>query len=633
MSIDGSFGRLAIVAAVLALCGACAAVVTLAVTDEPTGGRPGLEGRPDHGSWRKLPEPAGARAAGLSELSAVRLGERVVVVAGGSYLGTKRAEARVQAVVYDLRHRGWRWAPPAPQRWRTGMSVVAARGQAIVWGGATNAARPFDAHGARYDPGLGPGDGRRLGAWKQVAAAPIAARGFHSAVWTGSRMIVWGGVGWPYFPGRAQRLLGNGAAYDPARDRWRRIPAGPLRPRRGQAAVWTGSRMVVWGGEIRGRGPRTRRASDGAIYDPARRSWQKLARAPIRWLPGTQAIWTGEQMVVWTGRDVAAYRPATGTWEPNRWIHWPQPPQRDRRGGVAAWSGDELIVWGGVRGPCGDCATKDRQGRPRPATDGAALDPRSGRWRPLPPSPLAPRDRHVALGLGDGRVFVWGGCCAGSRQLASGAIYRPGPLVAADVGRELDATCGAIEASGVVVRCPSWLPAPSRRDGSPAFAVGNRDLDGTDCSYLTELHLRSGDPAHYPFHVWFGGRCRPFELRAKAGRWPARPRRTGFLGLVGTAPERPGRPPRGRLVWPRVVAATAVHGRMALVLAVEPFPRGGLHGGHYAVVWNEGGDGYAISAHMPGGDAGSDPTPRQVRQLTWAAESMRPAGPVAPSGD
>ena len=608
----------------LVLCGVCAAFVGLAKTaEEGAEIHVAAEGRSDHGRWHALPEPPGARAAGLSELRAVRIGDRVVVVAGASY----RAE-RVEALVYDVSRRTWSWASPAPLRWRGGMSVVGGPGQAIVWGGATEDADAV-ASGARYDPGLGPRGRAQLGAWQRISAAPIAPRAFHTAVWTGSRMIVWGGAGEPYVPGRRQRLLADGAAFDPAHSRWSRIPRGPLRPRRGHVAVWTGSRMIVWGGKVaKGDQGRSPLASDGAAYDPAHRTWTRIAGAPVRWMPNSQAFWTGDRMVVWTGRSVVTYQPTTNRWEPNRWIRWPRSPLSNRMGSVAAWTGEELLVWGGPEGPCGDCGPKERSGRPSAPTDGAAFDPRTGQWRLLPPSPLPPRDRHVAVGLGGGRAFVWGGCCRGSRQLADGALYRPGPYVAADVGRDLAATCRAIDARRTVVRCPVWLPAPARRDGATAFHVGNSDIDGSACGYLTELHLGPAQPGapsttdRYPFHVWFGGRCEPFPIEADDGRWPPTPDRTSYLGLVGVAPAAPGGA-RERLVRPRVVAVTSVRGRRALVLAVEPFPRGGLHGGHYAIVWNEGGDGYAISFHQTGGDRGLDPSLRQIRELTRAAASMR----------
>jgi hypothetical protein len=263
-------------------------------------------------------------------------------------------------------------------------------------------------------------------------------------------------------------------------------------------------------------------------------------------------------------------------------------------------------------------------------SDGVAYNPRSSRrWRLLPRSPLTPRDRHAVVGLGAGRFMVWGGCCAGSRQRSNGALYLPGPLVAADVGRELAKSCGLIEATAVV-RCPTWLPAPPSRDGRPAFHVAKADFDGSDCAYLTELHhLRVDDFAVHPYHVWFGGRCRPFDLRRTRGRWPPRPNPRDYLALVVSAPEQPGqrRPPG--LSRPRIVGTTSVRGGRALVLAVDPFPRGGLHGGHYVLVFNQGGDGYMVSLHYPGGDRGRPPTLAQLRALTRSAASMRPTGELS----
>ena len=185
--------------------------------------------------------------------------------------------------------------------------------------------------------------------------------------------------------------------------------------------------------------------------------------------------------------------------------------------------------------------------------------------------------------------------------------------------------CRSIVAT-VEVRCPTWLPAPATRDGAAAFHVSNRDFDGSGCGYLTELHSRRVDDfSMHPYHVWFGGRCRPFSLREADGRWPARPNRHDFLAVVLPAPGTPGMRTRPALVRPRVLSVTSVRGRRALLLAVDPFPRGGLHGGHYAIVWNEGGGGYAMSLHYPRGDRRRPPSVRQVRALTRAAASMRPA--------
>jgi hypothetical protein len=68
------------------------------------------------------------------------------------------------------------------------------------------------------------------------------ARSDHTAVWTGSEMIVWGGsAGPPYF--------NTGGRYNPSTDSWTATstssaPAGRLF----HTAIWTGSEMIVWGG-------------------------------------------------------------------------------------------------------------------------------------------------------------------------------------------------------------------------------------------------------------------------------------------------------------------------------------------------------------------------------------------------
>src|SRR6266513_437099 len=73
-----------------------------------------------------------------------------------------------------------------------------------------------------------------------TTSAP-AARYLHTAVWTGSEMIVWGGFNGSF--------LNTGGRYNPGTDSWTATsatsaPAG----RYEHTAVWTGSEMIVWGG-------------------------------------------------------------------------------------------------------------------------------------------------------------------------------------------------------------------------------------------------------------------------------------------------------------------------------------------------------------------------------------------------
>src|SRR5881628_2871577 len=102
----------------------------------------------------------------------------------------------------------------------------------IVWGGFNGS---YLNTGGRYNPGTD--------SWTATSttSAP-AARQQHTAVWTGSEMIVWGGTDGSSF-------FNTGGRYNPGTDSWTATsttgaPAG----RNSHTAVWTGTEMIVWGG-------------------------------------------------------------------------------------------------------------------------------------------------------------------------------------------------------------------------------------------------------------------------------------------------------------------------------------------------------------------------------------------------
>jgi hypothetical protein len=119
--------------------------------------------------------------------------------------------------------------------------------------------------------GRGAADG-----WRRLAAAPLSRRVGHSAVWSGTQLLLWGGR----VPGGGAKA--DGAAYDPVGDRWRRLPPAPVAGRFGHAAVWTGTEVLVWGGMRPDRAGRSEVAlADGAAYQPATRRWRRIAPAPF----------------------------------------------------------------------------------------------------------------------------------------------------------------------------------------------------------------------------------------------------------------------------------------------------------------------------------------------------------------
>jgi hypothetical protein len=104
---------------------------------------------------------------------------------------------------------------------------------------------------------------------------------------------------------------------------WERVEGFPLSPRTDPVVAWTGSEVIVVGGNTGWVCPPhadctspTELASDGAAYDPATRSWRSLEPAPVglwnSWGGGWDSALVGDVLVVrgtknatWQGYDVA----------------------------------------------------------------------------------------------------------------------------------------------------------------------------------------------------------------------------------------------------------------------------------------------------------------------------------------
>ncbi len=103
----------------------------------------------------------------------------------------------------------------------------------IVWGGSVHDIS-YPNTGGRYDPSTD--------TWIATSTtnAPTG-RTAHTAVWTGSEMIIWGGYdGW---------CLNTGGRYNPNTDSWTAITnTNAPEARFYQTTVWIGSKMIVWGG-------------------------------------------------------------------------------------------------------------------------------------------------------------------------------------------------------------------------------------------------------------------------------------------------------------------------------------------------------------------------------------------------
>src|SRR5439155_3980850 len=108
--------------------------------------------------------------------------------------------------------------------------------------------------------------------------------GPETGVWTGSEIIVWGGIGGTSYEHN------TGGRYSPADDRWVPTPIDDTPVGRGEhTATWTGSEMIVWGGNSGVY------HNDGGRYDPATDFWTRTrldASTPSARANHT-AVWTG----------------------------------------------------------------------------------------------------------------------------------------------------------------------------------------------------------------------------------------------------------------------------------------------------------------------------------------------------
>lgn len=169
--------------------------------------------------------------------------------------------------------------------------------------------------------------------------APFGTRPNASGVWTGSELIVWGG--YQLAATSVGMVPATGAAYDPLADRWRMIADGPLAPRAKHLAVWTGSEMIVWGGQRTGGA----QPPDGAAYDAERDAWRPIAPAPIPWGTSPTSVWTGSEWVIAVVKSranqirMAAYNPQLDAWR-----RLPSIDQASSSGLHLAWTGEELVI-------------------------------------------------------------------------------------------------------------------------------------------------------------------------------------------------------------------------------------------------------------------------------------------------
>ncbi len=355
----------------------------------------------------------------------------------------------------------------------------------IVWGGQGNLSRLNT--GGRYNPSTD--------AWTATSTTNAPeVRAVHTAVWTGSEMIVWGGAD-------GTILLNTGGRYNPSADTWTATStAGAPEGRTAHTAVWTGSRMIVWGGATD-----TSFLNTGGRYDPSADTW--TATSTTNAPEGRQlhtSVWTGSQMIVWGGADSSIllntggrYNPSADTWTATSTTGAPEA----RTVHTAVWNASEMIVWGGYNGT----SLLNTGGRYNPSAD---------TWTATSTNGAVPEARLGQTAVWSGsEMIVWGGfdfvgfLNTGGRYNSSAntwtATSTAGAVPEARLGQTAvwsgsemiiwGGTTGALQSTGGRYCAPAGpTPTPTPAPHPPFFS-GETALGGG----FYYLQFRNGTPFGY----------------------------------------------------------------------------------------------------------------------------------------
>jgi hypothetical protein len=283
---------------------------------------------------------------------------------------------------FDFTAVAWRQLSTAgyPTAADRGGTTLMVGSRLVRWGGIPQSTSPYPLltnTGATYD--------RAADRWQPMstAGAPSERVIGTNVVDAGGRLFIWGGARTPpaattvmqgdptaaaltQTPGLVcpdwnpeNCSYGNGALYDPASDSWTAVSdTGAPAARHDQLTAWTGTRVLVWGGAhyvtISNGEISNAYLTDGALYDPAAKSWTPTAPAPalkMYAVPG--ATFSGGLMYMRDGADsqspVYTYDPATDRWATAQ----PGPTMPARTGGphnaTIFWTGSYWIAFGGYR--------------------------------------------------------------------------------------------------------------------------------------------------------------------------------------------------------------------------------------------------------------------------------------------
>ena len=270
---------------------------------------------------------------------------------------------------------------------RCGQSAVWTGSQWLIWGGYEQSSNPLGTmvqSGGVYEPSND--------RWTPLPThGSPSPRADHVAVWTGDEMIIWGGR-------NQEQPVEGGGRFNPRLNLWISMSRNNSpSPRFNQTMIWTGKEAIVWGGYI-SKPPIS--TAQGYRYRPERDEWTVVSEqsAPVIRENHT-AVWTGSEMILWGGNSGdthlntgARYDPRTDSWRSMSALDAPSP----RKLHTGLWTGKEMLVWGG----------EGADGNP---ADWGLYDPTTDSWKTVKPAKgPQPRTNHGLIRTPHGLILTGG---------------------------------------------------------------------------------------------------------------------------------------------------------------------------------------------------------------------------------
>ncbi|WP_328472748.1 hypothetical protein OHA21_10725 [Actinoplanes sp. NBC_00393] len=300
--------------------------------------------------------------------------------------------------------------------------------------------------------------------WLALPDSPLGPRDAALGLWTGSEVLLIGGSNGRPCPPAASCVKGpppltDGAAFDPATNRWRKIADSPVPLAFGQGVV-IGSAAYI----LPDAG-----AEQLLVYQVDHDEW---TRVPLPSSGGYQLLAAGDRLVAYQNSDETRrgkdylFDPRTATWS-----ELPPDPLSAAYLRTMAWTGSELVLF--------DHETVPNPGSEKPSlTRAAALNLTTGSWRRLPDSTilgtgpwLTAGDQLINPTLGGedggkvnnwGRIYPYGGSVAPSTGVWS-PLPNPPAGTSTAAGARTGTTAVYLGNHGFVLDMTTgaWQPVPA----------------------------------------------------------------------------------------------------------------------------------------------------------------------------